>query len=88
MLLGRRKLRGSDRSEVTLGGVALFDFAQGRLSSAAINCARENGFAAEVLYRAKQNAPDSFESGAYVDQPSPKCCSIRRLNPSCTSVNG
>ena len=23
----------------------------------------------------KQNAPDSFESGAYVDQPSPKCCS-------------
>src|SRR5208282_159956 len=36
----------------------------------------------------KQNAPDSFESGAYVDQPSPKCCSIRRLIGSRASVNG
>ncbi len=38
--------------------------------------------------RPKQNAPDSFESGAYVDQPSPKCCSIRRLIGRRKSVNG
>src|ERR1700730_5974856 len=37
----------------------------------------------------KQNAPDSVMShGAYVDQPSPKCCSRRRLRYDPVFVNG
>ena len=41
------------------------------------------------LSKTKTNAPDSVLShGANVDQPSPKVCSLRRIDPFILLVNG
>jgi hypothetical protein len=49
---------------------------------------KKGGCGGKKFSRAKQNAPDSFESQASVDQPSPKCCSRTTLSEQIKVVHG